>query len=80
MLGARSQPPLMARISENGLKTFRTRAKRVRKTEGEVRVGPSRRRVGGGRFLEPLDHLRRRYHTFRQMRIERARADILGLG
>src|ERR1700704_1988271 len=45
-------------------------------TQGEVRAVPSRRRVGTGRFLEPLDHLRRRYHTFRQMRIERARADI----
>jgi hypothetical protein len=41
---------------------------------------PSRRRVGTSRFLEPLDHLRRRYHTFRQMRIERARADVSGLG
>jgi hypothetical protein len=43
-------------------------------------------RAGSGRLvrivrlLQPLNELRRRYHTFRQMRVERARGDILGIG
>jgi hypothetical protein len=55
------------------------KGKESAESEGEVRALQSRRRVGAGRFLEPLAHLRRRYHTFRQMRVERARGDIWAL-
>ena len=46
---------------------------------GDVPDG-SRRRVRIAGLLQPLRDLRRRYHTFRQMRIERARGDLLGFG
>jgi hypothetical protein len=41
---------------------------------------PSGRRVRIATLPQPLDNLRRRYHTFWQMRIERASSDILAFG
>jgi hypothetical protein len=43
-----------------------------------VRAASSGRRVLFAGLRQPMDNLRRRYHTLRQMRIERAGGDIFG--